>query len=364
MKPPDVKGVLLPVVAVVLALWGAGDALLVGWASPTPVAVVVALLAGLPIAWMDRRPYMAAGVVTSVLVVHGLVWSQPEAPPETIALLVVAFGIGAYGATSYLLWILLGAGALVAQLRDAEDPGAGGVIFMLGSWIIALAVGRAVSRRESAEHEDRRVAQTTRRASGEVAAAALAAERERIARDLHEVVTYSVTRMVAQAAVGRAAVVSAPRTAEAAFIAVEEIGQQALTDLRRMLGLIRGGGDTPGPQPGLAALPLLTQVSGATLTTEGDLASVPDGPSVAAYRIVQDALADARHRRPATPPRVALIRTAAQLEIEVTSAAPDRAPRTRELSVLTMRRRAEMYGGTLDAGPTHDGWSLRAVLTC
>jgi signal transduction histidine kinase len=360
MRP---HGVLLPVVAVVLGLWGAGDALLVGWASPTLVSVAVALLVGLPVAWMGRRPYVAATIVTTALVVHGLVWSQPEAPPETISLFVVAFGVGAYGATSYVLWIVLGAGALVVQLRDVEDPGLGGLSFMLGSWVIALAVGHAVSRRESAEHGDRLVAQTTRRASAAVAAAALAAERERIARDLHEVVTHSVTRMVAQAAVGQDAVLSAPRTAEAALVAVEEVGQQALTDLRRMLGLIRGGGDTPGPQPGLAAVPSLAHASGATLLTEGDLASVPDGPSVAAYRIVQGALVDALQHSPAATPRVALVRTAAHLEIEVTSAAPDPAGRTAGDGLAGMRRRAEMYGGTLDVGPTRDGWSVRAVLT-
>jgi signal transduction histidine kinase len=130
-----------------------------------------------------------------------------------------------------------------------------------------------------------------------------------------------------------------------------------------MLGLIRGGAHTPGPQPGLAAVPSLAQVSGATLVTQGDLASVPDGPSVAAYRIVQRALADVRDRSPAASPRVALVRTTSHLEIEVTSVASDPAGLPEGQGLEGMHRRAEMYGGTLHVQPTNDGWSVRAVLT-
>jgi signal transduction histidine kinase len=359
MRP---QAVLLPATAVTLAGWGAADALIVGWTSPTPVSVVVALLAGLPIAWLDRRPYWAAGIVTTVLVVHGLLWSQPDAPPETLALLVVAFGIGVYGAASYPLWAVLCVGAVVVELRDLEDHSAGGVLFMVGSWVVALAVGRAVSHREDDEQENRQVAESTRRASAEIAAAALASERERIARDLHEVVTHSVTLMLEQAAVGHDVVRSAPGTAEAALVAVEEIGQQALSELRRMLGLIRGAAGTPGPQPGLAAVPPLAEAAGVALTTEGDLEGVPEGPAIAAYRILHEALAHACQDAPDATHRIAIVRTAEHLELEVISTGQRQTAWSQEHELAGMRRRAEMYGGALEVGPTPDGWCVRTVL--
>jgi signal transduction histidine kinase len=356
--------ILLSAAAVTLAGWGVADALLVGWSSPAPVSVVVALLAGLPIAWLNRRPYVAAGIVTVVLVVHGVLWSQPEAPPETLALLVVAFGIGAYGAASYPLWAVFCVGALVVELRDLDDPGAGGVLFMVGSWVVALAVGRAVSQREDAEHEDRQVARSTRQASAEVTAAALASERDRIARDLHDVVTASVALMMEQAAIGHEVVRTAPHTAEAALVAVEEIGQQALGELRRMLGLIRGTAGTPGPQPGLAALPALAEAAGAALTIDGDLDSVPEGPAIAAYRIVQEALIDARRHTPDASRRIAIFRTADHLELEVVSTGERPAASREQRQVAGMRRRAEMYGGALEVGSTPDGgWCVRTVLS-
>ena len=141
------------------------------------------------------------------------------------------------------------------------------------------------------------------------AAEAIAVERARLARELHDVVAHSVSVMVMQAKGGSAVLDSDPDRARAAFHTIESSGRQAIEELRLMLGLLRGDGTADGaaadrsPQPGLARLPALVEsVRSAGLAVElreeGEPARLPAGEDVSAYRIVQESLTNTlKHAR-------------------------------------------------------------------
>ncbi|MFK0151447.1 sensor histidine kinase [Streptomyces sp. NPDC090493] len=223
--------------------------------------------------------------------------------------------------------------------------------------------------------------------------AAVSAERDRIARELHDIVSHNVSLMVVQAGAAREVLGTMPDEAAAALRAVEEAGRGAMTDLRHLLGLLapsqhgtdpdydslvgltEGDGSGPGaagpaPQPGLDRLgPLVDRVSFAGLPVEvrisGEPRPLPRGVDVTAYRIVQEALTNAlRHGEDGGTAQVAVRYADHALRVEVLNtgpsvltaggpaeparAAPRRGPGTGR-GLLGLRERVAVYGGDLDA---------------
>ncbi len=214
------------------------------------------------------------------------------------------------------------------------------------------------------------------------AQAAVAAERDRIARELHDIVSHNVSLMVVQAGAAREVLGTMPDEAAAALRAVEDAGRGAMTDLRHLLGLLApsasgedvdpgpvGDGGDPvelAPQPGLDRLgPLVDRVSFAGLPVEvriaGEPRPLPQGIDVTAYRIVQEALTNALKHGDGGKAEVTVRYAAHALRVEVlntgpsvlTGAAPARtAPRHRDgtgRGLLGLRERVAVYGGDLDA---------------
>nr|WP_269205427.1 histidine kinase [Motilibacter aurantiacus] len=213
------------------------------------------------------------------------------------------------------------------------------------------------------------------RARAAEAAAAVTAERNRIARELHDVVAHHVSLMVVQAEAGPVVVDRDPARAAAAFDSISATGKAALTEMRRLLGVLRSD-DGPAaplaPQPGLDRVgELLERARGAGLDVRlevvGDVRPLPPAVELSAYRLVQEALTNAvRHAGPTR----AVVRVAyapAALGLEVTDAGPGRevpAPRGGAgLGLVAMRERVAVVGGTLVAGPRDGGgWAVRAEL--
>ncbi|MFD3502875.1 sensor histidine kinase [Streptomyces sp. NPDC058678] len=214
------------------------------------------------------------------------------------------------------------------------------------------------------------------------ARSAVAAERDRIARELHDIVSHNVSLMVVQAGAAREVLGTMPDEAAAALRAVEEAGRGAMTDLRHLLGLLApsaSGEDVdPGPagddgesvelapQPGLDRLgPLVDRVSFAGLPVEvrisGEPRPLPQGIDVTAYRIVQEALTNALRHGDGGKAEVTVRYAEHALRVEVlnsgpsvlTGAAPVRtAPRHPDgtgRGLLGLRERVAVYGGDLDA---------------
>jgi signal transduction histidine kinase len=251
----------------------------------------------------------------------------------------------------------------------------------------------------------RRLADSTARlgrAAAEARAAterALAAERSRIAAELHDVVTHNVSVMIVQAGAARKIMASSPADAEDALLAVEATGREAMTELRNLLGLLSPAADgtDPGgaapaalspaapypaapssaappaaalrPQPRLGELDaLIGRVSAAglavTLAVAGEPRPLPPGEDLAAYRVVQEGLTNAlRHAGAATA--TVTVAWGENLHIMVAddgrgAAGNGTAPGR---GLLGLRERLALYGGELTAGPRPEGgWLVHAVL--
>ncbi|HMN98187.1 MAG TPA: histidine kinase [Miltoncostaeaceae bacterium] len=262
------------------------------------------------------------------------------------------------------------AGALTATLAvgalvgDPDGVYLGGIIFFAllfgGPWV----AGRVVRRRRESE----------RRIAGErdAAQAAIAAERARIARELHDVVAHAISVIVLQARGGRALLDEDPEETRGALDTIERTGQQALVEMRRLVGLLREDDGTLAlaPQPGLgridalvgdvrdAGLPVQVRVEGAPV-------ALPPGVDLSAFRIVQEALTNAlKHAGPARA-LVVLRYEDDGIVIDVTDDGGGDAPPGDGSGhgLAGIRERVALFGGELEAGPGHGGgFAVRARL--
>jgi signal transduction histidine kinase len=184
-------------------------------------------------------------------------------------------------------------------------------------------------------------------------------ERTRIAGELHDVVAHALGAMTVQAAAARRLTTRDAERAGTAFEAIEGTGREALTELRRLLGVLRREDDESelGPQPRLAAVAELvarTRAAGlpVELTVEGvPLADLPAGVDLTAYRVVQEALGEALHSGGAGQATVRVRYAGDRIEIEIF----DDGLRAAGRRLLGMRERVRVYGGELEAGPRRDG---------
>ena len=206
------------------------------------------------------------------------------------------------------------------------------------------------------------------RADREREAAADAAaleERTRIAGDLHDVIAHALSAMTVQAAAARRMAERDPARAEASFAVVETTGREALTELRRLLGVLRRDDEelALAPQPSLAHVSTLIQRATASglrveLRIDGEPVALPAGIDLTAYRLVQEALRRAREGGRAARASVRVTYATAEVRIEVVD---DGAPEDRRL--LGLRERVAVYGGELKAAAAEDGgWRVAARL--
>jgi signal transduction histidine kinase len=194
---------------------------------------------------------------------------------------------------------------------------------------------------------------------------AVAEERARIARELHDVVTHNVSVMVIQAGAARKVLTASPEQAREALLSVEASGRAAMTELRHVMGLLAPGGETPElePQPGLAELEALVgRVRDAGLpvslvVTGRPDPALPDGVDLAGYRVVQEALTNAVKHAPGSSVTIGLRIEDGAVVVTVVNDAGGRpgAPEGAGQGLIGMRQRAELYGGSLRTGPTPDG---------
>jgi signal transduction histidine kinase len=246
-------------------------------------------------------------------------------------------------------------------------------LVQLAAWTVGLAVrtqrGYAAGLREQAERRVQAEADRSRRA--------LAEERLRIARELHDVVAHSMGVIAVQAGVGGHLAGSRPEEASKALRVIEDSSRSALQELRRMLTVLRDDGTAAGgeaellPAPGLANLPdLINRTAAAGLRVElsetGERGCLAEGIGVAAFRIVQEALANVIRHAHASHARVRLEHEPAGVRITVTDngtgiAAPGAYAEGHGLQ--GMRERAALCGGYFSAGPCRGGgYEVRAFL--
>ena len=238
-------------------------------------------------------------------------------------------------------------------------------------FVAAWSLGRIVRARRLREGELEDHTARLVREQDERERAAVAEERARIARELHDIVAHRVTSIVIQAESGRVTA-DEPRRAADGFAAIGASGRQALTELRRLLEVLHAdsaNGSAAGtePQPGLARLgELADEVRQAGLPVAVDVqpgVTVPAGVDLAAYRIAQEGLTNAL-RHGAAPASLRIGRDGAGLHVEVRNGLSAGGPRTEGTGrgLAGMRERVRLYGGTLRAGQDGEEFVLQAVL--
>jgi signal transduction histidine kinase len=236
-----------------------------------------------------------------------------------------------------------------------------GGVWLLGRWVRQRRRGTAELERHAADLEADRAA---------LAREAVADERARIAREMHDAVAHSVSVMVLQAGAAEQVLATSPERARESLVTIQDTGREAIVELRRMLGLLRDpvADASLAPQPGVGRLDaLLEQVRAAglpvELTVEGAPRRLPPGIDRSAYRIVQEGLTNTlKHAGPAHA-SVRLRYGERALELEVLDDGCGPAGTTGGFGLLGMRERAALYGGVLaaDARPG-GGYALRARL--
>ncbi|MFF3246267.1 sensor histidine kinase [Streptomyces sp. NPDC002870] len=350
----------------------------VGVEARTSAAVIVLLLS-LVVALRRRMPERML-VLAAVLGVAQLVLDI-EVNPADFAMLVIIYTVAAYDGSRWASRLaLLGglAAAPLAQVRwPMQEAGAGGKIFftivMSATFALAWVLGDSIRTRRAyfAQLEERATRlEKEREAQAKVA---VAAERARIARELHDVVAHNVSVMVVQADGAAYVLDAAPDQAKQALETISTTGRQALAEMRRLLGVLRTGDAKESgeyvPQPDVQQIEdLVEHVRSAGLTVdfkiEGTPRPLPSGVELTAYRIVQEALTNSRkHGGPEVGASVRLVYfddgLGLLVEDDGRGAAhemyEDGGADGRGHGLIGMRERVGMVGGTLDAGPRPGG---------
>ncbi len=341
--------------------------------TPYAASIPLGLVQAGALAWRRTAPLAALAVALGALIAQTAAGVSFHTPVYPIVVgLVALYSLGQYAAWKPALLGLAGAfiGLFIAILfaESNGEPYAGSdlgfiAFLMAAPWL----VGRTLHGRT---REVTRLTEQTRELERQ-RQAAIQEERARIARELHDVIAHSLSVMVVQAGAAEAVTGHAPERATASLRAVQETGRQALSDMARLLGILRHGGEELGlqPQPGTADLAHLvdqTRDAGVpvVLTVEGPVRPLPAAVELSAYRIVQEALTNVRKHAGGACASVRLRYGPVALELEVTD---DGAGGHKGLGgghgLIGMGERAQLFGGNLEAGPLPGGgFRVRAIL--
>lgn len=355
--------------AAVIALIGVVPAVAMGRIVMIPVALALAV----PIVFRRTHPVGAFAAAAGVGIIQVVANVRPSAPD--LAVVILLYTLAAYRprriSVAGLAVCLLGAATAVARWSPSRlsvlDWLLVGSVMFGGPSLIAWVLGDSMRYRRAhyANLEERAARlEAERDAQAQIAAAA---ERARIARELHDVVAHNVSVMVVQADGASYTLDSDPGRAREALAAISHTGRQALAEMRRLLGVLRrdeGANETGrAPLPGIAELgELLEQARAAglpvSLTVAGAPRPLPDGAALAAYRIVQESLTNTRKH---AGPRVSAAVTLRFLEDTLVLAVTDDGRGAAATSdgaghgLAGMRERVAVYGGSVEAGPRRGG---------
>ena len=325
----------------------------------------------------SRLPLVALAVTAAMSLVHVVSLIVPFTAVDLaapIALLTLAAGSGSRR-VSYA--------ALAGTVACALLPVLRGPSLLLGSWgggrltpPIAVALAWMIGDRSRAHRTYRvQVAQRTRdleRERDQQAALATAAERVRIARELHDAVAHGLSVIVIQAQAATRALERRPATARAALASIVATGRASLAEMRRLLGMDRQEGPELAPLPGLADVPDLVERVRATglpitLQLTGQADGLPTGVGLSVYRITQEALTNAlKHAGPSASVDIDVRFGPASVELRIADTGrgaggtPDEG---RGNGIRGMRERVALLGGTLSAGDRPGGgFQVHALL--
>jgi signal transduction histidine kinase len=331
---------------------------------PVVAKITAVVLTTLPLAWRTAAPVATVAMTTggfALAVILGLPVGESLVP--AFAPLVAVYSVGVHsGARGLITAAVVGLAAFSVAVATDPNGQISDVVLSAAAMLAALAVGRAVRAMGFETDALEARAAGLERERDEKARAAVAAERARIARELHDVIGHSIGVMGVQAGAVRRVLAPELQREREALLAVERTGRDAVTEMRRLLGFLRSGDEEPSltePPPTLKRLDDLVaemRLAGldVDLRVEGELDDLSAGRTLAAFRILQEAFTNALRHAPGAHVRAALRRTPAELQIEVVDDGNARSPVSPDgggYGLVGMRERVALYGGTLEAGP-------------
>ncbi len=360
--------------ALLLALTGSAEALFNSVDAPPAVVAFLVLGTSVPLAWRRSAPLLALAAVLTVVGITDTRWhAMDDISTPFVCLLLATYASGAYTdrRDGRIAAVVIAVAVVAMAVSTGTDP-VGDALFIGGILFAVWGAATVVrSRHELATALAARTVELEHERE-EKARLAVAEERARVARELHDVVAHNLSIMVVQAGAERRALGDErPQTAEV-LATIEQTGRAAMAEMRRLLGMLRRSDDelALAPQPSLAFVgDLVAQVREAgmpvELAVEGEVRDLPRGIDLSAYRIVQEALTNAlTHAGPARA-RVTIRYGAGELDIEISDdghGALEEAPAGGH-GLIGMRERVALFGGDLATGRRNGGgYAVRARL--
>lgn len=358
-------------------LRGNGPRELAGVFNQIPVGAMLALQAGLvlPLFFRRRTPMTAFVLTAAVFTVQ---WSLLVFLRADVALLIALYSLTLHSSLRRLLWacaIMVGVLTPTVVRISAVVSVAELAFFLVCASTAAIALGLVVRIRRSQLAGLRERATQLEIERDQRSMLAVAGERARVAREMHDILGHNLSVIIRLADGGAYAVRVNPDRSAQALTLIAETGRDALNDLRRTLGALRDDASLPdlSPQPGIADIDGLCdriRAAGPRVSYRSTGGLPADrGLQLATYRIVQEALTNAlKHAGPETDARVSLEAVDQRLRIQVEDTGPSAGFEPASVSgdgqgLIGMRERAALYGGTVRTGRTRDGgWRVQTEL--
>jgi signal transduction histidine kinase len=325
----------------------------------------------LPFAWRRRHPVALAAIISSTGVCEYSIAGFHNSVVALLAWVLVAYSVGAYarGARRIVVGILIaGAGGLYVGIAHGPRT-LWNVVALVFVLVAPLLGGLWVRQLRQRTVMLERLTQQLEREREERARSAVAEERARIARELHDEVAHAMSVIAVQADAAEGALAKDPALVERPLVAIRETARGALSDMRRVLGALRGGEDAGlAPEPGLERIGTLirhARVGGleVDLRVEGEPSPLPATVDLAAYRVLQEGLTNVRKHAAATRVEILVRYSRDAVAIEVVDdgdGAGHGGGAGRGLAGL--RERVALLGGEFIAGPRNRGFALRVTL--
>ncbi len=349
-----------------------------------PVAVATSFIAFLSVSIRRAFPLVFMWVTAAALLVQVAFTSVPGVGVAVVPLVAYTVARRVPGRRARVVVVLGALGAVVAPLRWIVVPfGVGQPVVTVaailasgvcvGIVVTPYALGRRqreiVNARESLLEAEAEHLRTLLSQREHEARAIEARTRNQIARELHDVVAHSLSVMVVQAEGGYALASKKPEAAAAALGTIAATGREALTEMRRIVAVLREGDDPAEPYtpvPTLADIPQMVDKTGAELTVTGEVPDVPAAVGLTAYRVVQEALTNVlKHAGPKASPTVDVTYSAGGIDLTVVDDGLGARAATdgRGHGQRGMAERLAALGGTIEMGPRRDrGYRVHAWL--
>ncbi|MEU8631051.1 sensor histidine kinase [Amycolatopsis sp. NPDC048633] len=348
---------------------------------PWYIAVPINIAMVAPLVFRRRSPLWSAYVVLVVSIVHATLMIGIG---SAVGLAMSIYSVVVYaGRRQGLIFVgaVVVSSAIQLALAPPDDELVIAILFLAFGIALCWTLGEFVGARRAYDVEVEARLHLLETERDQATRIAVAEERGRIARELHDVVAHAVSVMVVQADGASYAIESNPELAQRAVQTISETGRGALGELRRLLDVLRSDdadGEPRVPQPDAHALAELAdrmRTSGVPVELEtDDLGDLPAGVSLGIYRIVQESLTNTlKHAGRGATASVRVHRTGDLVEVLVSDDGAGRVPQLAATArgerlpggngLIGMRERAHVYGGTLDVGPAPGGgWQVRAAL--